>query len=148
LSRTMPSNDDLLLDLTAEVVSAYVRNNPVPTAALGSLIADISNSLKGLGGNVPPAPVTEPTKNLKPTVNPKKSVFPEYIVSLEDGKRYKTLKRTLGKLGLTPETYRAKWNLPVDYAMVAPAYSARRSAMAKGHGFGRHRPSKAEKKAS
>jgi predicted transcriptional regulator len=121
-----------LIDLTAEIVSAYVSKNPVPAIGLPELIASVHASLSGLGG--PIAPAVEPQT---PAVNPKKSVFPDYIVSLEDGRKFKSMKRHLGLLGMTPEQYREKWNLPKDYPMVAPNYAATRSALAKASGLGR-----------
>jgi predicted transcriptional regulator len=89
-------------------------------------------ALSGIGG--PVAPSIEPQI---PAVNPKKSVFPDYIVSLEDGRKFKSMKRHLGLLGLTPDQYRAKWSLSHDYPMVAPNYAAQRSALAKSIGLGR-----------
>ncbi len=121
------------LELTADIVSAYVGNNSVPRADLANLIADVSKALAGL--NAPTA--TEAPTERKPAVNPKKSVFPDYIVSLEDGKQYRTLKRHLGGLGMTPDDYRQKWNLPRDYPMVAESYAAKRSELAKKLGLGR-----------
>lgn len=126
------SKNEAHLELTADVVSAYVSNNPVPTSELASLIVSVSAALSGLGQ----APEVE-TLALTPAVNPKKSVFPDYIVSLEDGRKFKSMKRYLGLLGMTPDEYRAKWGLPHDYPMVAPAYSAARSALAKQMGLGR-----------
>lgn len=121
------------LELTADIVSAYVSNNPVPTTELASLISSVSATLAGLGQ---PAEIAAPL--LTPAVNPKKSVFPDYIVCLEDGKKFKSLKRHLTThFGMTPEEYRAKWELPRDYPMVAPGYSAARSALAKTMGLGR-----------
>lgn len=121
-----------LIELTADIVSAYVSKNPVPAAGLPELIASVHSSLSGLGGPVVPA-VGAPT----PAVNPKKSVFPDYIVSLEDGRKFKSMKRHLGLLGMTPEQYREKWGLKPDYPMVAPNYAATRSALAKASGLGR-----------
>ncbi len=122
-----------LIDLTAEIVSAYVSKNPVPVAGLPDVIASVHLSLSGLG--TPIAPVVEPQP---PAVNPKKSVFPDYIICLEDGKKFKSLKRHLATdFDLTPDAYRAKWNLPHDYPMVAPNYAAARSALAKASGLGR-----------
>jgi predicted transcriptional regulator len=79
---------------------------------------------------------TEPGKQLQPTISIRKSVTPNYLISLEDGKKYKTLKRHLGKLGLTPAQYRAKWGLPDDYPIVAPSYALRRSELARSSGLG------------
>lgn len=121
-----------LVALTAEIVSAYVVNNPLPPADLAELISTVSASLRRLG-----EPASPPEPELVPAVNPKKSVFPDYIVCLEDGKKFKSMKRHLSSHGLTPEQYRAKWGLPADYPMTAPNYSAARSAMAKDIGLGR-----------
>lgn len=124
--------DTTLIELTADVVAAYVSNNPVPASDLPALIADVHSALGRAC-----APAAEPVPELKPAVNPKKSVFPDYLVSLEDGKQYKALKRHLTRIGLTPAEYRAKWGLPNDYPMVAPNYAAVRSALAKSIGLGR-----------
>lgn len=121
-----------ILELTADVVAAYVGNNPLPAAGLADLISSVHASLSGLSG--PVEPVKEP---LRPAVNPKKSVFPDHIISLEDGRKFKSLKRHLSQLGMTPDAYRAKWSLPANYPMVASSYSNRRSEMAKSFGLGR-----------
>jgi predicted transcriptional regulator len=125
-------NPDMILEVTTEVVSAYVSKNQVPRGNLSNLIASVSASLSGLGR------IVEAEKR-EPAVNPKKSVFADYIVCLEDGKRFKSLKRHLASLGFSPAEYRAKWNLPPDYPMVAPAYAARRSELAKLIGLGHKR---------
>ncbi|TIQ41834.1 MAG: MucR family transcriptional regulator [Mesorhizobium sp.] len=128
------NNIDNLIELTAEVVSAYVSNNPVPVGDLPALIGQVHAALKGTAGSVSAA---EP-EALKPAVPIKKSVTPDYIICLEDGKKFKSLKRHLSTLyGLTPDEYRAKWGLPTDYPMVAPNYAAARSALAKTMGLGR-----------
>ena len=120
-----------LITLTAEIVSAYVTKNRLPTAGLPELIANISDSIRKLG-----EPAAAPEAPLVPAVNPKKSVYPDYIVCLEDGKKFKSMKRHLTSHGLTPQQYRTKWGLPADYPMTAPNYSATRSAMAKNIGLG------------
>jgi predicted transcriptional regulator len=126
--------DDPIVELTADVVSAYVSNNPVPAAELSALIGQIHASLRALGSGAP-VEVPEPQK---PAVPIKKSVTPDSIVCLEDGRQFKSLKRHLmSQYGLTPDEYRAKWNLPADYPMVAPNYAATRSALAKQMGLGR-----------
>lgn len=137
MSETIENNGDHgLIELTADVISAYVSNNPVPTSELPALIAQIHQSLSGLKGGVSETP----QEAQKPAVNPKRSVHDDYIVCLEDGKKFKSLKRHLmTHHGVTPEEYRAKWNLPADYPMVAPGYSAARSALAKSMGLGRKR---------
>ncbi|MBT1159811.1 MucR family transcriptional regulator [Aminobacter anthyllidis] len=128
------SKADNLIELTAHVVSAYVSNNPVPVGELPGLIGQIHIALKGTAGSAAP----EKPEALKPAVPIRKSVMPDYIVSLEDGKKFKSLKRHLAThYGLTPDEYRAKWGLPADYPMVAPNYAAARSALAKTMGLGR-----------
>ncbi|GLR45222.1 MucR family transcriptional regulator [Mesorhizobium amorphae] len=127
-------NIDALIELTADVVSAYVSNNPVPMGDLPALIGQVHEAFKGRASGFS---AEEPVE-LKPAVPVRKSVTPDYIISLEDGKKFKSLKRHLSTyFGLTPEEYRAKWNLPADYPMVAPNYAAARSAMAKTMGLGR-----------
>lgn len=122
------------IEMTAEIVSAYVSNNPVPASELPNLIASIHASLKALGTN-PIEPVEEPEA---PAVNPRKSVHNDYIICLEDGKKFKSLKRHLSThYNMTPDEYRTKWNLPRDYPMVAPSYAAARSEMAKKMGLGK-----------
>jgi predicted transcriptional regulator len=121
-----------LLSLTADVVSAYVSKNPLPTSALPEVIAQVHQSLTALSG-----PKQEPKAPLVPAVPIKKSVTPDYIVSLEDGRKFKSMKRYLGLLGMTPDEYRQKWDLPRDYPMVAPNYAAKRSELAKSMGLGR-----------
>lgn len=125
-----------LIDLAAEIVSAYVSNNSVPSADLPTLIAEVHRALSSTQqGTHKPEP--EP---LKPAVNPKKSVFPDYIVCLEDGKKFKSLKRHLRThYDLSPEEYREKWGLAADYPMVAPNYAAARSELAKKMGLGQQR---------
>jgi predicted transcriptional regulator len=123
---------DLLAQVT-EIVSAYVSSNPVSAADLPALIADTHRALRSLHTNEV-APVVE---DLTPAVSIRKSVTPDYIVCLDDGKKFKSLKRHLSVLGMTPDEYRAKWGLPRDYPMVAPNYAATRSALAKTNGLGR-----------
>ncbi|TPI12527.1 transcriptional regulator [Mesorhizobium sp. B4-1-3] len=119
--------------LTADIVSAYVSNNAVPPASLPELIQSVNSSLSKVGQQVEPAKPAQ-----QPAVNPKRSVFPDYIISLEDGKKFKSLKRHLSvHYGLTPDEYREKWGLARDYPMVAPNYAAQRSALAKSSGLGR-----------
>ena len=133
--------DQSLREVTAHIVSAYVEKNRLPAAGLPALVASVSASISGLT-NRPAEPVA-----LTPAVNPKRSVFPDYIISLEDGKRFKALKRPLmSRYGLTPEAYREKWGLPRDYPMVAPNYAATRSELAKKLGLGR-KPAKPAVKA-
>ncbi|MER8963014.1 MucR family transcriptional regulator [Mesorhizobium sp. M0701] len=121
-----------LMELTADIVAAFVQNNAVPVASLPDLISSVNSALVSL---VKPAEVEQPTQN--PAVNPKKSVFPDHIISLENGRKFKSMKRHLGLLGMTPDEYRAKWGLARDYPMVAPSYAAQRSELAKSIGLGR-----------
>jgi len=126
--------DDAVVELTADLVSAYVSNNPVPVAELPALIGQVHASLHALTSGAP----AEQQEPQKPAVTIKKSVTPDYIVCLDDGKKFKSLKRHLmTRYGLSPDEYRAKWNLPADYPMVAPNYAAARSALAKKMGLGR-----------
>ena len=129
--RAVPSNPDLL-DLVASIVSAHVAHNAVTPEALPSVIRSVYTALSGLGTEPPSIEKPEPAVPIK------KSVFPDYIVCLEDGKKLQTLKRHLNTShGMTAEQYRARWSLPRDYPMVAPKYAARRSAVAKEIGLGR-----------
>lgn len=130
------SMPDVLINLTTDIVSAYVSNNPVPVADLPSVIGQVHSALKSLESG---AAEKEP-EQLKPAVPIKKSVTPDYIICLDDGKKFKSLKRHLStQYGLSPDEYRAKWQLPADYPMVAPNYAAARSALAKTMGLGRKR---------
>jgi predicted transcriptional regulator len=129
----MPENElrSDLLGLTARIVSAHLSNNPVASDALPGLILDVYRSLSGVG--------KEPARAEKalPAVPVKKSVFPDYIICLEDGKKLKTLKRHLKTAyDLTPEQYRERWGLAPEYPMVAPNYAAHRSALARQIGLG------------
>lgn len=123
-----------LLRMTAEVVSAYLGNNTVPTAQISDVIKSVYASLNVLDGEANDA--KSPAQ--RPAVPIKKSILPDYIVCLEDGKKLKMLKRHLRTTyGLTPDEYRAKWGLATDYPMVAPNYAKQRSAFAKKIGLGR-----------
>ncbi len=120
-----------VLSLTAQIVSAHVSNNSVTPDALPSLIQDVYRTLSGVGREAP-----APDKP-QPAVPVKKSVFPDYIVCLEDGKKLKMLKRHLKTAyNMTPEQYRDRWDLPADYPMVAPSYARHRSTLAKKIGLG------------
>jgi predicted transcriptional regulator len=123
------------IELAADIVSAFVSNNSVTTADLPALIGSVHAALQNLGN--PPAKQEE----VKPTpaVPVKRSVTPDYLISLEDGKRYKSLRRHLTSRGLTPDQYREKWGLPRDYPMVAPNYAAKRSELARSMGLGQKR---------
>ncbi|MET3524552.1 putative transcriptional regulator [Mesorhizobium abyssinicae] len=125
---------DSAVSLTASVVSAYIANNPLPAAELPEFIGKIYASIKLISiGSLDVQP-----HEVKSVARAKKSVTPEFIICLEDGKRFKSLKRHIkAQYGLTPDQYRAKWNLPSNYPMVAPNYSATRSKLAKSMGLGR-----------
>ena len=129
------------IELTAEIVSAYVSNNSVAAADIPSLISQVHAALSRVSGMQGDAPA-EP---LKPAVSVKKSITPEHIVCLEDGKKFKSLKRHLRtQYNMTPEQYREKWSLGADYPMVAPNYAAARSQLAKQMGLGQQRRRRAK----
>ena len=133
MSETQP--DPNVIEMAAEIVSAYVRNNSVPVGELPTLLQSVHDALGGILTGAKPEAPKEP---LQPKVPVKKSVTPEYIVCLEDGKRFKSLKRYLhSEHGLAPQDYREKWGLAKDYPMVAPAYADARSNLAKTMGLGR-----------
>lgn len=124
------TNEDLLA-FTTEIVSAHVSNNEIPAADLPKLVQDVYRALADIMALEPEV------EQLQPAVPVKKSVFPDYIVCLEDGKKLKMLKRHLKTAyNMTPEEYRTRWNLPADYPMVAPNYAERRSGLAKKIGLG------------
>jgi predicted transcriptional regulator len=124
------------IELAADIVSAYVSNNTVPASDLPGLISDVYNALLRVGSGEPVAPGEPP----KPAVPVKRSVNSDFIVCLEDGKKFKSLKRHLRtQYGLSPEEYREKWGLPPDYPMVAPNYAKARSNLAKQMGLGQQR---------
>ena len=124
-----------LLDLTTEIVVAYAGRHTLPASELPGLIDSVFGALRKLGTVAEPAPSAEA---LVPAVPVKKSVMPDYIVCLEDGKKLKVLKRHLAAYyNLTPDAYRQRWGLPADYPMAAPSYAAMRSKMAKDLGLGR-----------
>jgi predicted transcriptional regulator len=125
------------IDLTANIVSAYLSNNPTPASEIPNLISQIHAALLRVSSGRGDAP-TEPAK---PAVSIKKSINPDFLVCLEDGKRFKSLKRHLRtQYNMTPEQYRDKWGLPADYPMVAPSYAVARSQLAKKMGLGQQRP--------
>ena len=129
-------NNEMLMELTAEVVAAYVSNNSLPVSELPSLISDVYGAL----GRTTAAPAVAQAEKQKPAVSPKKSVTDDYIICLEDGKKFKSLKRHLmTHYNLSPEEYREKWDLASDYPMVAPNYAAARSRLAKQMGLGHKR---------
>jgi predicted transcriptional regulator len=122
------------IELAAEIVAAFVSNNPLPKNELSSLIQSVHESVMRLAAE---PENTRPQIEVKePAVPIRKSITPEFLICLDDGKRFKSLRRHLAGLGLTPEQYREKWKLPVDNPMVAPNYAAKRSALAKHFGLG------------
>ncbi len=137
------SGSNNTVGLVAEIVSAYVSNNSLPSTDLGSLIGEVHAAVVKLVDNPMQVMPTEPAK---PAVSVKKSITEEYLICLEDGRKFKSLKRHLRtRYNLTPEQYRAKWQLPPDYPMVAPGYAQTRSRMAKDMGLGQQRRGKAKK---
>ncbi|HVL71264.1 MAG TPA: MucR family transcriptional regulator [Beijerinckiaceae bacterium] len=134
MNETTASADHI--ELAAEIVSAYVSNNSVPAAELPNLLADVYGALKKVANGTAETPAEPP----KPAVPVRKSVTPDFIVCLEDGKKFKSLKRHLRtQYNMTPEQYREKWGLPSDYPMVAPNYAQARSDLAKQMGLGQQR---------
>ena len=126
---------DMLLTLTADIVAAHVSNNSVAVSDIPTLIANVHSALVGLGG-----PASAPEVRAEPAVSIRASVKPDYIVCLEDGKKFKSLKRHLRThYDMSPDEYRAKWSLPSDYPMVAPSYAEARSNLAKQMGLGQQR---------
>jgi predicted transcriptional regulator len=125
---------DDLVQLTADIVSAYVSNNKVGAEELGKLIEEVHGALQ----RAPAGPAQPEPEPREPAVSIRRSISPDYIVCLEDGKKFKSLKRHLqGEHGLTPDEYRARWGLARDYPMVAPNYAKARSDLAKSMGLGR-----------
>ncbi len=125
------------VELAAQIVAAFISYNPVPKSELPLLIQAVHSAVGKLANAPESAPPQVEVK--APAVPIRKSVTPDYLICLEDGKQYKSLRRHLGILGMTPEQYRQKWNLPSDYPMVAPNYAAQRSALAKKIGLGQLR---------
>jgi predicted transcriptional regulator len=130
------SGESTYIQLTANIVSAYVSNNTVASAEIPALISQVYSALTRLSGG----PIATSAEPLKPAVPIKRSVTAEYIVCLEDGKKFKSLKRHLwSQYKMTPDQYRSKWSLAPDYPMVAPNYAAARSQLAKQMGLGQQR---------
>jgi predicted transcriptional regulator len=130
------SESDPLIELTAEIVSAYVSNNSVPATDISGLISQVHASL----ARISTGQVEIQSEPLRPAIAVKRSITPDHIVCLEDGKKFKSLKRHLRtQYSMTPEQYREKWGLPPDYPMVAPNYAAARSELAKQMGLGQQR---------
>jgi predicted transcriptional regulator len=130
------------VDLAAEIVAAYVVKNAVQRADLPSLIATVHSALSQAARGA----TEQPQEALRPAVPIKKSITPDFLISLEDGKRYKSLKRHLRtSYNMTPDQYRAKWGLPLEYPMVAPNYAKARSQLAKTMGLGQKRRTSAKR---
>ena len=126
-----------LVDLTAEIVAAYVSKNPVNQAELPKLIGEVHRALSGAVNH---PLIRDEQPEMKPAVTVKKSLQPDFLVCLEDGKKFKSLKRHLrSHYNLSPEQYREKWGLPADYPMVAPNYAQARSSLAKRMGLGQRK---------
>src|ERR1700761_3261645 len=131
------SSEHSLLELTAQIVAAYIGNNSVPSSEIPNLIGQVHTALKRVVG----AAAVAPADAAKPAVPVKRSIASDYIVCLEDGKKFKSLRRHLRtQYEMTPEQYREKWGLPPDYPMVAPNYAVARSKLAKEMGLGQQRP--------
>ncbi len=140
----MPDNpgDRSYIELTASIVSAYVSNNSVASVEIPNLIGQVHSALLRVSGGQ----MAAPAEQLKPAVPVTRSISSDYIVCLEDGKKFKSLKRHLrSQYKLTPEQYREKWGLPADYPMVAPNYAAARSQLAKQMGLGQQRRRRRER---
>ncbi len=134
---TLGASNELLVELTTEIVAAYVSNHVVPVAELPMLVADVHSALNN---TTAPTPVVAPVEKPKPAVSVRKSVQDNQITCLECGGTFKSLKRHLmTHYNLSPEEYREKWDLPADYPMVAPAYAEARSRLAKEMGLGQRR---------
>jgi predicted transcriptional regulator len=130
-------HDADLIELSSEIVAAYVGHNALSPTDLPKLIGEVYSALKTLGSS----PATSEAEAPKPAVTVRRSVTPDFLVCLEDGKKFKSLKRHLmTHHSLTPQQYREKWSLPSDYPMVAPSYSETRSSLAKSSGLGRKAP--------
>lgn len=134
MSDSLVGRPDDLLKFASDIVAAYVSNNPIPVSEIPHMIKSIHSTLGGLSSGIPGDVAT----TQKPAVPVKKSITPEYVICLEDGKKLKMLKRHLmSTYNMTPDQYRAKWSLPSDYPMVAPKYARTRSELAKKIGLGR-----------
>ena len=130
----VPTRERRVLSLASEIVSAYITNQPVESADLPALIRSVYQALQSNDKQA-----ADCIHRPEPAVPIRKSVFPDYIICLEDGKQLRMLRRHIHRFyGLTPDEYRAKWGLPSDYPMVAPNYAIRRSALAKAQGLGHH----------
>lgn len=140
MDQNLEIQSDNHIELATEIVAAYVSNNSVPLAGLAGLIASVHEALSGLGASTEPA---EPKYEKATASQIKKSITDDALISFEDGKPYKTLKRHITALGLSPEAYRTRHGLPPNYPMTSPGYSAKRSKLARSFGLGQKRPTKA-----
>jgi predicted transcriptional regulator len=131
------------IGLAAEIVSAFVAHNSLPRAELPALIQSVHAALTKNASRASPPDAAAPATPVA-AVSVRKSVTPDYLICLDDGRKFKSLRRHLTGLGMTPDQYRAKWNLPNDYPMVAPNYAAQRSELAKKIGLGQFRKSGAD----
>jgi predicted transcriptional regulator len=125
------------VELAAEIVAAFISNNPLPKSELPALIHAVHSAVERLAAGPESAPPQVEAKT--PAVPIRRSITPDFLICLDDGKRFKSLRRHLAGLGMTPAQYREKWNLPSDYPMAAPKYAAQRSALAKKIGLGQIR---------
>jgi len=136
------------IEMTADIVAAFVSNNSIPRGELAGLIEIVHSAVKNIREGLQSAPQSA-VEAQAPAVSVRKSITPDYLICLDDGKKFRTLKRHLRGIGLTPEQYRTKWNLPSNYPMVAPNYAAQRSALAKNFGLSQLAAKRAaEKKAT
>jgi predicted transcriptional regulator len=137
MTENLDQRESELIELSSEIVAAYVGHNALSASDLPRLIADVYAALKALGGGA----ASSSAEPAKPAIAVRRSITPDHLVCLDDGKKFKSLKRHLmTHHGLTPQQYREKWGLPADYPMVAPNYSATRSSLAKSSGLGRKAP--------
>lgn len=137
----LPVQDDgpSYAELTTEIVAAYVSHNSVPVSELGNLISTVSDGLRAIDADEAPEVDAVPSAEIKTKAEIKKSITHDALISFIDGKPYKMLRRHLSQHGLTPETYRAKYGLPLDYPMTSPSYSEQRSQLATAMGLGQQR---------
>lgn len=143
MQSTLPQKNTEILELTTDIVSSYLSGNPIDANDVPALIERVYKTLANIDGSASGLAAERPA----PAVPIKKSITPDFIICLEDGKKLKMLKRHLSSAyNMTPEQYRERWGLPADYPMVAPNYAAKRSALAKSIGLGTQRKGKGKKK--
>lgn len=142
MQNNTPQDHNVILELTTDIVSSYLAGNQIEATDIPSVIERVYKTLSNIAGN----PAGSVAERPAPAVSIKKSITPDYIVCLEDGKKLKMLKRHLSSAyGMTPEQYRERWGLPADYPMVAPNYAEKRSSLAKSIGLGTQRKGKKKK---